>query len=383
MKKYWVYTILSLAIVALIQSSIAYTECPDPCGDYSVEVVLNKPGITYSLSILSLTPGVKRFTASNTYRVGEAFVYRSHVNPDYIVIVSEARIGALSYGTGLKRGVALSVRVEPLHSKLPYVEYYEAYIERKGFIISSKQVVQGLRKYGWSIVDSGVIDKSNKGLSTTINYAIGYKKIGGVTLYAYINYTITVNYKADTINTLFCIRFVADKVSKAIKNEAGILLNYYLEANEKPRFYLVRRVNMLLCREMLREVLRYELKWLRNIGVVQGLTDSDIINITSLVKPGCVGARAIVYYVTAKNWVYLWKARETYRGADLPTRCAVAIDLDELPEEPPGNTIYVGQFNIYTLIILAAVIASIIAIAVKLWSKKHYEKLYEQYLSRL
>ncbi len=72
--------VLSAAIVVIVSISMSAWGCYDPSNAASIEVVLNRPGISHDLAVLG--------SLENVARVGEdVYVYRSHANSSIVVIV--------------------------------------------------------------------------------------------------------------------------------------------------------------------------------------------------------------------------------------------------------------------------------------------------------
>ena len=91
---------LALLLASLLYALQVVTACFSPADLYAVEVLLNKPGVSYSLDRLSGVLEVE-------YAGGKAYAYRSHYDERLVVLLSEQELAGGRY-----LGVRLQVPVE-------------------------------------------------------------------------------------------------------------------------------------------------------------------------------------------------------------------------------------------------------------------------------
>ncbi len=111
MARHYMYliTLLVLAVIAMTPSLHA---CFDPMDTFSGEVLLNKPGITYDLSILDGVEDVVKLD-DNTY------MYRSHVGEAVVIVYLEDLVnGVPVWGKQEPTSYCIGVRVELMNMSL-------------------------------------------------------------------------------------------------------------------------------------------------------------------------------------------------------------------------------------------------------------------------
>ncbi len=77
----YLYIVLTSLLFLVAIMGIVASACFDPMDKYSIEVVLNKPGIGHDIDKLNSLENVVKLS-DNTY------LYRSHLSKDVVVIVS-------------------------------------------------------------------------------------------------------------------------------------------------------------------------------------------------------------------------------------------------------------------------------------------------------
>ena len=102
--KYKIALLFALAI--LLYLALFASACFSPADNYAVEVVLNKPNITYDISKLEKIEGIQKVHYG--YWAKTAYAYKSRYNPNLIVVVS---IQGLKYANiGSKPTLSVSIR---------------------------------------------------------------------------------------------------------------------------------------------------------------------------------------------------------------------------------------------------------------------------------
>ncbi|MEA2076372.1 MAG: hypothetical protein U9O85_11745 [Euryarchaeota archaeon] len=259
----------------------------NPYNPISVEVLLNKPGVNYSLDILE--------TAKNVERIGQSsFLYRSHDFPDLAVIVYKTS------GIGVPgEGEHLSVRLQPKARKVTEIIACETHFEipkryephQNGENLSS---LEELSIPGWNISDY-----ERKGFEAKYN--------GG---------EVTVMSKGDSAEpfSVLSIRTKEKDDSETEENILNLLSHiFYLDESEvhKVRAELVNMSEEESTRfepifkftdEEAKTALKTELEWLSEEGIVDGLSDEDVNAIAGSVKLGYAGVNGRLIWKDSK-WI--------------------------------------------------------------------------------
>ncbi|MEZ0345225.1 MAG: hypothetical protein ABWK01_01570 [Infirmifilum sp.] len=130
--------VLALAVSVLAVASA----CCSPEDRYAVEVVLNKPGVSYDLSLLAGATEV-------SYAGGLAYAFRSHYDPRLVVLLSEQEVPVGRY---------LAVRVQvPVSAKTVSVYRCKLPMARCGGRIIIDRVVKVSAGSGEETIDLGFI----------------------------------------------------------------------------------------------------------------------------------------------------------------------------------------------------------------------------------
>ncbi len=111
----------TLILLALLNISILNSQptliFPPPSSDprilymidkYAVEVLLNKPGISYNISMLVSQKGVTKLSSYPWSRI--AYAYKSHYSDKLVVIVSEQSL-MFKVPTDERREISLAIRL--------------------------------------------------------------------------------------------------------------------------------------------------------------------------------------------------------------------------------------------------------------------------------
>ena len=121
--KIWILVAAFVAILAL--SGALSLACYSPADAYAVEVVLNKPGVSYNLSKLA---GVECVVAVSYFGSYAAYAYKSHYDDRLVVVVSKQ---------GLKHANVQALGDEPV-----------AVVSVKGLNVSLEQISNNIEKAG-------------------------------------------------------------------------------------------------------------------------------------------------------------------------------------------------------------------------------------------
>lgn len=339
--------ILSLPLFLVAITGIVVSACFDPTDKYSIEVLLNKPGIKYNV--------VKLANLDNVVKLSDdVYLYRSHLSKDVVVIVS---LQSLHPNGGEKY---IAIRVEP--------KVIEEKIERLScrlYLIipntSRESVVEALDracKLGWKYGE---------------NPLIGDRYVRAVMVRDVISYRIEVSIvwiKNETRITVIPENKTNDVVE--VVNELLVKAFGVKPIDDIPCMKLVEvKQKPVVGEEIIKNVLEYELRWLRDIGVVKHLSDGDIAEIMDRAVLGYAGWNSrLVYNVKVGNWVPYAEVE----GAVLIKKvgCSVSFNPEVVPEEAPVTyTAHPSMANSMLPIVMILGIAVVIAmIAIVLLSRK-------------
>ncbi len=311
--------------MVVVGLSIAGLACFDPSDRYSLEVVLNKPGIKYNLDVLDRIPGVI------VDSVGKTYVWRSHVAPEDVIVV--LTLQPVSFKPDAKEYV--SIRIE---GKTILVEETVRIYTIKAEVSSKldyKKIVSGLERSNWSInieenngYAKAIIQKDINGIELTGNMMIAYRG-NKTTIYLSIKTTGNVS---DEI--------VLDELRKNLNNTVNntridFKANTIVEDHVKP--------SPNITEELLKKALEYELKWLTMIGVIKGLTSNDIDVIIKTIREGMAGWNSRLIYFKGGWKPYYEVVKEIPGGTLIKTtaKCMWDYKAENLPLTPPPENITV------------------------------------------
>ncbi len=321
--------LLVLAFTILLASHYNVFGCFDPFDWYSVEVVLNKPGIVYNLSILERIPNINVLNTSGDMTSSRVYIYRSHFNNSFVVVVAETRLyGDKEY---------LSIRVEPVPEASPakkvYYARYEATIRNSSLDNVVDSMKEFFNSYGWIIKDFILKKSDYEYITRRYLYITAYKNFSkynvDLSIYMY-NITRTI--------TKVSLYFTSNGVSKEIVNETSTFVSQITGVDVELKYDLGEVMYVEPpsgYRYVIKSVLKYELIWLRDIGVVKGLSDSDIDSIVSIIEPGNAGWNSRLVYDMTGKWI-------VYHDAKLPVitittggGCSISYSEEDIPKQPP------------------------------------------------
>ncbi len=315
--------------MVVIGLSIAGLACFDPSDRYSLEVVLNKPGIKYNLEILDRVPGVI------VDRVGKTYVWRSHVAPEDVIVV--LTLQPVSFKPDAKEYV--SIRIEGktiLVEETVRIYTIKAEVSSK---VDYKKIVNGLERSNWSInieenngYAKAIIQKNINGTELTGNMMIVYR---GNKTTIYLSIRTTSNVSGE---------IVLDELRKALNN---IVNNTRIDF--KTDTIVENRVKPSpdITEELLKKALEYELKWLTMIGVIKGLTSNDIDVIIKTIREGMAGWNSRLIYFKDEWKPYYEVVKEIPGGTLIKTtaKCMLDYRAEDLPLTPPPENITVTTIS--------------------------------------
>ena len=297
--------------------------CFDPSDRYSLEVVLNKPNITYNLSILASIPGVIVDNVEKTY------IWRSHVAPKDVIVV--LTLQPISFKADAKEYISVRIEGKALPVKKTIRTYtIQAEASSK---LDYKEIVGALEKSNWSInVEVGneyvkaIVQKDTNGIELTGNMMIAYKDNKTIIYFSIrttgnISDEIVLDELRETLN---------DTINTTrIDFKTNTLVEEYVEPSPN------------ITEELLKKALEYELKWLTRIEVVKGITSNDIDMIIKTIREGMAGWNSRLIYFKGEWKPYYEIVKEIPGGALIKAtaKCMWDYPVEELPlTPPPENT---------------------------------------------
>ena len=311
----YVICIAALLFILVLNIPSNVSCCFDPSDLASIEVVFNKPGVTYNLSTLDKLPNVIKIE----YAWGAvAYLYRSHTSKDVVVVVSLQGLVPSDEG---EKYIAIRVESDVIQINETITEYVgEIELTNVNITLSDLQRAEAL---GWSVerAETGSYIRAllTKSVDTT---------------------TITVNvvvYEGDV-----SINAVAEGFISVAESEIAELLNEVFKTNVTMTLREVQETRIALKpkvdEEVLKNALSYEIKWLIGIGVISGLTEDDVNSIVLVAKPGLAGWNNRIVYSNG-----VWRPYYETDGAvllRLKPGCSWDYPLEEIPSEPPQTTTY-------------------------------------------
>jgi hypothetical protein len=331
-----------------------------PNNPISVEVLLNMPGVSYDLKILE--------NAKNVGELGpDAFLYRSHYFENLGVIVYE------SSGLGVPGGGnQLSVRLSPKARRVTRIVGYEtgAFEIPKGYEPhqdgENLPSLENLQVPGWSITTY-----EGRGFKAE------YKEEGQVIILSKLPMT------DPPISTL-SIR-TKEKIDGETEENILSLLSkvFYLDESDiqkvKDELANMKGVEMVELEPVFnftddeaRETLKTELMWLSDKGIIEGLGENDLWEISEKVKVGYAGVNNRLIYKDGE-WI-------SYRESGYP----LIREADTLPFDLAETSFPAGAVEItgegsenwegtnWMLVggVLGAIVFGATAIIARIWSRR-------------
>jgi hypothetical protein len=333
MKKYFAnfvpVLILVLTVIFLLPN-LAFG-CFNPTDSFAVEVLLNKPGITYNLNSFE--------NAENVNIENGAIIYRSHYNKDIAVILSEVN-------TPLK-GLSVKLQVPTKTVTIRYTQtQLRLYLDKKLTVDESF-----LESLGYEITGESS-GETLKIIAAKDNVNIAIWSAGG----------------EDGIRSGFSA-IIRKELSPELKEELkSIALSLGISEEEwnsaKIETRTVEDIDLEALNEYLegfdfKKAIKVELEWLRNNEVISGLDDSDIQQISQLARAGLAGHNSRIV------WESDWKPYyETSHPMLLKGGGCGGFPVENLPAGELAQLGVVGSFhtNRTTAIIVIGVMGAIVCL---------------------
>ncbi|MEA3345574.1 MAG: hypothetical protein U9Q78_04930 [Chloroflexota bacterium] len=374
-------------VISLIFVGVALA-CANPTDSFATEVLLNKPGISYDLSDIAQAEGV-------TFQMGEvspsevetietvikevpkpqeavtgkegvqpeegetqmeieAIIYRSHYDPQVAVILSES-------GVGPEAREHLSARVQiptrEVHGTTPLVQ-----MRLVGQMDIASLDVEQAQTLGWetfvygtgswtvggSEVEGDDDDEENEGHSEGRQVSRNIYTLRKDNLLVHImpagrrsltetEVEVTVNdaaslsdeVRSEIARVLVAIGFAAD--------EQVALQNASVESKVNEWMDLAEAVDVSADEFDWQEAMRTELAWLRDKGVIVGLSDAEIEEIAAACERGTAGYNSRIVYEAGKWLPYRETSQPQLLKGELTGGSCRGFSLDVLPEETVEN----------------------------------------------
>jgi hypothetical protein len=294
-----IFALLAIAIVAIAGTSHA---CVSPEDPYSVEVLLNKPGLSYDLSMLKSAENVVDVNPELIGVSGEVVVYKSHYHNDLAAIMYESSIETAEE--------TISVRLTPkVHEVTEYRYKTKAQISKTEFEphqnFSHLTTPEELQIPGWTIKQSGVSCVADE---CFYSYSAEYKENdnrieisffppertrGGIEIDIETNKELNEGLKNEILNVISSMFYLGKPDFQKITDA--------LHEMEKEEMKVPEPVFNFTDEEA-KEALKTELEWLSNTGIVKCLTGENIREIKNTTKVGYAGYNSRIFYEDGK-WI--------------------------------------------------------------------------------
>ena len=351
--KGWLLAFFLITALTAIASLTLVQACFDPTDKASIEVVLNKPGVTYDLSRL------KKLENVIEAEPGRLYIYRSHVHKDVVVILSLQKL-VLSSGAPQY----LAVRMEsPLAHVNKTIVNCGIDVAASSLSVSADYVVKVAGNLGWY---ANIEDLGNSSIRGYLE-----KVVGNITARIYVasvseglQLSMRTNGKSDRV-----ISEIDKLLNKAFNLSKGTVSSTGLGC-----FIVPAKTQLLkpaVGDEVLKEAFTHELKWLTELGAIKGLTESDILELASVARPGLAGWNERLVYWNGSWCPYaelvtkgLIEGGYLIRGA---SGCSWDYPVDEIPMDPPPEAAeVVDEVSALgtTLVGTAVAVALVVAIAI-------------------
>ena len=409
-----IFALLAIAAVVIAGTSHA---CVSPEDPYSVEVLLNKPGLSYDLSMLKSAENVVDVNPELIGVSGEVVVYKSHYHEDLAAIVYESSIETaeetnehpVSYPhaepisiistkkqtkisgeeeiikedqsqeqekEGKEESVQkhLSVRLTPkVHEVTEYRYKTKAQISKTEFEphqnFSHLTTPEELQIPGWTIKQSGVSCVADE---CFYSYSAEYKENdnwieisffppertrGGIDIDIETNKELSEELKNEILNVISSMFYLGKPDFQKITDA--------LHGMEKEEMKVPEPVFNFTDEEA-KEALKTELEWLCSTGIVKGLSAEDIQEIKNTTKVGYAGYNSRIFYEDGK-WIPYSESENpemtrvkavavcsfSLKGIQIPTQDVVITETESNIGSSEGDVVMV-VFGI-VIAILAAI----------------------------
>ena len=358
-----IFALLAIAAVVIAGTSYACVSAEDP---YSVEVLLNKPGLSYDLSMLKSAENVVDVNPELIGVSGEVVVYKSHYHEDLAAIMYESSIETAEE--------TISVRLTPkVHEVTEYRYKTKAQISKTEFEphqnFSHLTNPEDLEIPGWSIKQSGggcVADECFYSYSAEykendnwieISFFPPERTRGGIEIDIETNKELSEKLKNEILNVISSMFYLGKPDFQKITDA--------LHEMEKEEMKVPEPVFNFMDEEA-KEALKTELEWLSNTGIVKGLTDEDIREIKNTTKVGYAGYNSRIFYEDGK-WI---PYSESENPQMVRVKALCSFSLEGIGIQIPTEDVVITEANTNIsssdtiLVVFGIVIAILAAIGV-------------------
>ena len=252
------------SIIAVLLLATTATACSNPADSFAFEVLLNKPGITYDPAPLQ--------NAENVNIENNTMVFRSHYSSEVAVVLQEV-VSPL-------RGLSVRLQIPTETVKISRTQtLLEIQVNRNltpDVDLMESMSYEILKK---SSVEVSLIEAKKGSLETgSVEISIFSRASEGSL------FSVAIRNKNLTDDLM--------RELKIIATSAGITEHEW--SNAKIETKTVHDVDLRVSNDSLenfdfKTAIRVELMWLENNGIISGLADSDIQQISQLAKAGLAG----------------------------------------------------------------------------------------------
>jgi len=302
------YVVVALALTAVLVLGLGVVSLNACFGGPSdlgaVEVVLNKPGITYNFTALTSLEGV---TVVNE---GVA-AYRSRFSDKLIVMVFFDRVSIS--GNAPKY---LVVRIQAP------VKLVNATVREYAWETTLMNVSTDLSKLKEAATNLGWVVKATEHPDGTFTAYLG-RDAGNCSITLWVEGK-PENESASTYDLRVSMKGTGERdcivntVTTLLKEATGKLVS--VDPKLVKEQHTQQRVEVGADDTTLKTALAYELKWLESIGVIKGLSDEDIAAILKVAKAGMAGWNSRIVYAN-NAWLPYNEALKYIPGAALIRGC--------------------------------------------------------------
>jgi len=286
--------------------------CFNPTDSFATEVLLNKPGISHDLSEISQSQDITKVTSD--------IIYRSHLDPEIAVVLSHSSLYS-------SEDEYLSVRIQIPTKSVSYTAWNVDMTLAKNIDTSSLDI-EAARALGWEIGAGNETEcPPYRGIKDNIGVDIlpaGWtEELSETTVIISVSdATIPLDEqtKEEIATFLVAIGFAADKES-ALENAA-------IESTSSEWQDLAPAIDIDPEEFDWKQAMRTELLWLRDNGVIRGLTDSDIDEASSTCERGTAGHNSRVVFEDSEWMPY----HKTDNPALLRDGDCGGFSIDSLPD---------------------------------------------------
>ena len=354
--------------------------CANPTDSFATEVLLNKPGLSYDLSGIAQAEGVTLQMGEVAPSEGEivtveapkpqqavtgqeiaspeegetqteieAIIYRSHYDPRVAVILSE---GGIADEEGKYLSVRVQIPTQEVHGSMPLVE-----MRLVGQMDVASLDVEQAQTLGWEVhvcgggswtvgggdVEGDDDDEENEQGSERMEVSrdayllrkgdlLVQIMAAGRTSLTETEVEVTVNDAAspsdevrnEVARLLVVIGFAAD--------ERAALENASVESKANEWMDLAEAVDVSAGEFDWQEAMRTELAWLRDEGVIAGLSDTEIGKIAAACERGSAGYNSRIVYEAGQWLPYRETSQPLLLKGELTGEGCGGFSLDALPE---------------------------------------------------